>query len=402
MGQMETLRERLDDRAAWAVYADWLSSQGDPTGELCALELQAPTDRSRIIELKQARRDGRGDWHPLDVKVARAEKSLAFGWLWFAGHLRAVRLENPWNGSLAQTLDDVLSAPCGRFLRALELSQHFPDDVSFGELGARGEWEWAADVLMKDVVPSLEELTLGSEALDAFERSERSNAMVTTGRPGTPGARILRPSRWLGDVQPLFSKVPALRALVLHGEGTRFTELPRTLRSLRVRSRFVRASTLEAIGATPLPELERLTVWPGSWPDSAPHFEPPEPETFYGRATSEADLAPLLSGRHVPKLTHLEVSNSTWTLSLLTALAESPLLPRLQSLDVSNGLLEERDVDQLVRLAPRFRHLGWLDLSRHRVVEPGEQARLTEAFGPALVLGRQFVPEPDLLAQLFM
>ncbi len=398
---MDTLRERLDDRAAWAVYADWLSSQGDPTGELCALELQAPADRSRIVELKQHRREGRGDWHPLDVAVAQAEKTLAFGWLWFAGHLQAVRLENPWKGSLAQTLEDVLSAPCGRFVRSLELSQHFPDDVSFGVLGSRGEWEWAAGVLAALVAPSLEALTLGSDERESLERSERSNSMVTSGRPGTPGARILRPSRWLGDVQPGFAKLPRLKALTLHGEGTRFTELPRTLRSLTLRSRFVRASTLEAIGATPLPDLERLTLWPGSWPDSAPHFEPPEPESFYGRATTEADVAPLLSGRHVPKLVHLEVSNSTWTLNFLTALAESPLLPQLQTLDVSNGLLEERDVDQLVRLAPRFRHLTRLDLSRHRIMNTAEQTRLTEAFGGSLVLGRQFVPEPDLLARLF-
>lgn len=401
MGPMDTLRERLDDRAAWAVYGDWLSSQGDPTGELCALELQAPADRSRIIELKQQRREGVGAWNPLDVAVAKAEKTLPFGWLWFAGHLQAVRLENPWAGTLAKTLEEVLKAPCGRFLRALELSQHFPDDVSFGTLGTRGEWEWAAAVLTELEAPSLEALTLGSDELEALERSERSNSMVTSGRPGTPGARILRPSRWLGDVQPIFAKLPRLKALTLHGEGTRFEELPRTLRSLTLRSRFVRASTLEAIGATPLPELERLTLWPGSWPDSAPHFEPPEPEAFYGRATTEADLASLLSGRHVPKLVHLEVSNSTWTLNLLSALAESPLLQRLQTLDVGNGLLKERDVDQLVRLAPRFKHLTRLDLSRHRIVNAGEQTRLTEAFGAGLMLGRQFVPKPDLLARLF-
>src|SRR5690554_2882063 len=29
-----------DDSEAWAVYADWLSEQGDPAGELIALELE--------------------------------------------------------------------------------------------------------------------------------------------------------------------------------------------------------------------------------------------------------------------------------------------------------------------------------------------------------------------------
>ena len=398
MDPVETLRSRLHDRAAWAVFADWLTTHGDPTGELCALELQKPADRSRILELKRQRVEGRGGWHPLDVKVAQSDLINA---TWFAGHLEAVELQNPWEGSAADELRAALEAPCGRFLRALILSQHYPDDVSMGAHGQHGEWEWAADALLSLGAPSLTELTLGSRDSEQLEFAEGSNSMVTTTRPRTPGGRIIRPSRWIGDVQPLFAKFPSLRRLELRGEGVRLSELPARLERLVVRGRFVRASTLQSIGATPLPDLSHLVLWPGHWPDSAPHFEPPEPELFYGRATSEADLAALLTGQHVPKLKNLAVSNSSWTAAFLAALAESPLAAQLEWLDVHNGLLDERDVDQLVRLAPRLRHLQWFDLSRHRIVDPEAQARLKAAFGEGLVLGEQFVPEPDPLVAFF-
>ena len=51
MNPIDRLRAAITDRDAWSVYADWLQTQGDPAGELCALQLLASAD-PRITELE--------------------------------------------------------------------------------------------------------------------------------------------------------------------------------------------------------------------------------------------------------------------------------------------------------------------------------------------------------------
>lgn len=355
----EQLREALDDRERWLVYADELQTRGDPAGELCLLELQDPKSE-RIDSLRAARRSGARGWDPRDAALDRWSTTGVLEASWFAGHLRAVDLERPWEDDGIDRLDvlrTLIDAPCAQFLRQLSLSQEYSDRVALGRLGERGTWDWASPVLAGQIFPALTELRLGAFNRTPFElKPDSSNWMVTTTPPGR-GGRIRRPPRWIGDVQPVFASAPRLERFTAHGEGVRFDTLPSTLRQLRVRSRFIRASTLQVIGSSPLPQLERLTLWPGQWPDSAPQFEPPEPELFYGRASVATDLRALLDAKNVPALRHLELGHTTWTADFLIELANAPLVKQLVSLDVRGGVMDRRDELAVARVSDAFAHL---------------------------------------------
>ncbi|MBL8913299.1 MAG: hypothetical protein JNM17_21560 [Archangium sp.] len=360
MSPAEHLRESLADRERWLVYADWLQTRGDPTGELCLLELQDPKS-PRIEALRQARRSGATGFDSLDTALDRWSTDGSFDANWFAGHLRAVDLERPWTDDGVDRRDvlrALLTAPCAQFLTQLSLSQEYPDNVGMGTLGKRGEFEWALEMLAGQSLPALTELRVGDRSRKRVElKVDSSNWMITTDPPGTPGARIYRPPRWVGDLQPLFAATPRLERLTVHGEGISFTTLPPTLKQVSLRSRFLRASTLRAIAAYPLPKLEKLTLWPGQWPDSAPEFEPPEPEQFVGRAPVATDLRALLDAKNVPALKHLEVGHTTWTADFLIELANAPLVKQLETLDVRGGVIDVRDAIAVGRLAPAFAHL---------------------------------------------
>jgi uncharacterized protein (TIGR02996 family) len=103
------IRAAPDDRAGYVVAADWLTSQGDPQGELIALSFAPPTDdiAARIAELQRqlAPVQAHGDYRPVRLV-----------WRW--GFVFAVGAAWPGPG-VPQMLRTLLRSPIARFVREL-------------------------------------------------------------------------------------------------------------------------------------------------------------------------------------------------------------------------------------------------------------------------------------------
>ena len=355
----------LDDATAWRVWADYLQSRGDPRGECIALELAGldasaqlamralpalPTpDEWRAAVREPAARLDSG-WPRLDAMIdtiARAHPEL-LACRWRYGMLEAVGLTDPWHAiptlpESAALLEGVLAAPCAAALRRLALDRHSPDNVASGEMGKRGLAEWARPILERVELPALHELKIGDDDEQRVRLSRFSSYMLTTEPPGRPGARIVRPDRWIGDLSWLLARTLGLRRLDVCGEGVSFSEPLQQpeLERLRIRTRFLRASAIEALGRSELPKLHTLELWLGNWPDSSLEFEGPEPAAYYGPEPEPELLRPLLTGDRLPALRRLALRHCAYGDGLLAFLVEAEVLqrPGLEHLDLSNSYL---------------------------------------------------------------
>ncbi|HNC46778.1 MAG TPA: hypothetical protein PLU80_21590, partial [Acidobacteriota bacterium] len=110
------------------------------------------------------------------------------------------------------------------------------------------------------------------------------------------------------------------------------------------------ASVVRAVTAADFPELEHLELWLGT--------------ENYGATTEPVDLAPLFSGRLFPKLKYLGLRNSDFSDLIATAMADSPLLERLETLDLSLGTLGDEGAEALLK-SPATAKLRFLDLHHH-------------------------------------
>ena len=82
---------------------------------------------------------------------------------------------------------------------------------------------------------------------------------------------------------------------------------------------------------------------------------------------------PMAVGRiALPRLTTLGLGNAEFTDDLIPLLARSPLLPRLQHLDLTMGTLSDAGAAALVSHKQAFSHLKQLDLRHNCLGESGQ------------------------------
>ncbi|AEV83291.1 hypothetical protein ACWT_2269 [Actinoplanes sp. SE50] len=156
----------------------------------------------------------------------------------------------------------------------------------------------------------------------------------------------------VGDVSPLLTAFPALRALqVRGGEDFRFSPVRNdSLRRLVVESGGLGSAFTTAVLASSFPELTDLELWLGT--------------SEYGGDTSLADLRPLLDGTLFPRLRRLGLRNAESADEIAVALAQAPVVARLESLDLSMGTLGDTGATALLAGQP-LTHLRRLDLRHH-------------------------------------
>jgi uncharacterized protein (TIGR02996 family) len=153
--------DAVDDPEAWAVYGDWLAGQGDPRGEIIALEL----DGQNASSLYDARA-----WLGGEVSAPLE---------WRHGFVASAQLHSD-----DQAIEGLLASPAGRFLRELRVD---------GDAGP------VAAALIRHPPRSLRELTIGRT--------------------------FVRQSHPLGDLAPIWPLLPHLRRLELHGLGAALGDL---------------------------------------------------------------------------------------------------------------------------------------------------------------------------------
>ena len=128
------------------------------------------------------------------------------------------------------------------------------------------------------------------------------------------------------------------------------------LRSLQFEGSNTQRAMVHQVASAELPNLEHLELWLG-------------PEGDYAEEKPLEDFVPIFSGKLFPKLKYLGLRNSTHADVLAKALATSPILERLEVVDLSLGNLSGAGAEALLA-SPAVGRLKTLDIRHHYVPAP--------------------------------
>jgi len=140
------------------------------------------------------------------------------------------------------------------------------------------------------------------------------------------------------DLSPLLKAFPKLQLLRSRGgDGLKLTSPQHeSLRALAIETGGMDVSVIRSVCTSSFPNLEYLELWLGT--------------DEYGANYSVADLQPILSGRLFPKLKYLGLRNSQRADELAGVIVNSPLLQRIETLDLSLGVLTDDGARSLLLL----------------------------------------------------
>ena len=328
-----------DDPSAAQVYADWLQGEGDPRGELGAIQLQLAVEPKRKDLQKAERALLAKHAERLLGKVAPYPDLVQLAWR--AGFVHAARLANTFERSdlhggekeevdLEELLGSLLDLPSARFLRELTVGIVTHDDNSYGGI---------ARELGKRYLPSLRTLFLGDFSSDETELNWSS----------------------LGNVQPMYAALPDLRALkVRSGSMTLGAIVLPRLERFEVITGGLDGKAARSIAAAAWPSLRELSIQVG-------------PSYRGGGGAKAKDFQPVLDGAGLPRLVHLGLTNLDFTDALIEPLAHAKVLPQLEELDLQMGTLSDDGARLLYRYQKAFAHLRRIDVDDNYLTRDGER-----------------------------
>lgn len=154
------------------------------------------------------------------------------------------------------------------------------------------------------------------------------------------------------DLSPLLAAFPDLQFLRSRGgDGLAFSS-PRhaSLRALTIETGGLDVGVVRSICMSELPQLEYLELWLGT--------------DEYGATHTVADLQPILSGQLFPNLKYLGLRNSQLADEIAAVVVNSPLIQRIETLDLSLGTLSDEGARSLLKL-PASPTLKRLNLHYH-------------------------------------
>jgi predicted DNA-binding WGR domain protein len=149
------------------------------------------------------------------------------------------------------------------------------------------------------------------------------------------------------DLSPLLQAFPKLQMLRSRGgEGLQLSSPSHDqLRGLALETGGMDVSVVRSVCMARFPKLEYLELWLGT-------------EDYGANATVE-DLQPLLSGDLFPHLKYLGLRNSDQADAIAAVVVNSPLLHRLETLDLSLGTLGDEGARALLKLSsPTLKRLN--------------------------------------------
>ena len=181
------------------------------------------------------------------------------------------------------------------------------------------------------------------------------------------------------DISPLFGAFPQLEHLGVRGSQELSLGTPHHdhLKTLILESGGLPLTVIQEVIAAELPVLEHLELWLG--------------DQGYGGDSTLEDLRPIFHGTdRWPHLTYLGLCNCEYTDAIAAAIVTAPILPQLETLDLSLGTLSDKGATVLAD-APGIAHLKKLDI-HHHFVSPEIVSRL-EAL-PIATVDSSDVQEP--------
>jgi uncharacterized protein (TIGR02996 family) len=317
---LEALIAAAPDKAEnYLVYADWLTSQGDPRGELITLQHSASDDKA-IGERVQALLAANNRFLP-DVD----DQLVHIAWRW--GFLSSVHFNNDRDWMV----DDIDTAGLAKAFFSAPVAQVL-EEVQIGIL----RWdhcETDVPMLIAAAAASPAGKVLRKLSIGSFGEYDVDNGMFCPGQLG----------------QFAF---PALETLRIHCSDHSFGgfDLPK-LKSLAIETCSFSKAHLETVFSSNWPALERVELWFGSERRQAD--------------CTVADLGPILDGTAFPKIEHLGLMNSEFADDLPKALATSKVLSRLKTLDLSRGTMGPDGARALLAAKDAFKHLESISLDEN-------------------------------------
>lgn len=155
-----------------------------------------------------------------------------------------------------------------------------------------------------------------------------------------------------GDLSPILAAYPKLEYFGARGGNNLQLGISHHehLRSLIVESGGLPSNVVQDVLSSHLPALEHLELWLGT--------------ENYGASTRIEDLAPLFTGQLFPHLRYLGLRDSDLSDEIAQEIAKSPLLERIEVLDLSLGILSDKGARALLE-SPATRSLKKLDIHHH-------------------------------------
>jgi len=224
----------------------------------------------------------------------------------------AYRFRSDWDdNNLIPALQHFLVTPAALEASALVIGAWFGDESSTSS-------EAVLNLLIqhRDRLPKLAALYIGDVTSEENEMS------------------------WItqSDMTPLLQAFPMLQLLRTRG-GTELQLKPiahPALRGLAMETGGLDASVLRSVCSCDFNSLEYLELWLGT--------------EEYGANVTVEDLQPLLSGKLFPKLKYLGLRNSDIVDQIAAVVVNSPLMQRLETLDLSLGTLTDEGGESLLHL----------------------------------------------------
>lgn len=319
------------DTTSYSVLADWLQGQGDPRGELMALQLAGKSIPALDYLAEHAARL----LGPLAAHVKCYDGLYykpapdAFTWKYGFIHRARMSFNHYWNdvfkGELEDVLELLLNHPSGRFLA--ELTFMYNDDPSDGDLQS------LIDTLARHAPASLRKLVIGD---DVDQISWYHVGKLGALWPAVPGLEVLEIEAGSFDLGTL--ELPAMRRAIFKTGG-------------------LSQASGKAIAAARWPTIEHLEVYYG--------------DDEYGGDCTIAQVLPLLARTDLPALRRLGLMDAMFSDEIAAALASSKLLPQLSYLDLRYGLLSDEGAKTIAAHRDAFAHLDVLDVSQNYLTPAG-------------------------------
>ncbi len=324
------LEARLIDEpevAGFLIYGDWLMNQGDPRGELVAVQAglisNPASSRLRTIdhELRQRHRE---TWLGALADLGDDD----FACTWSCGFVDWARIGGTtrYHAStldLAPALTTLRALPGIAFLRRLVVGKKQSSTVT--------SYQDVIDTLARGVPAGLAAFELVAPSV-GNQRAEIANLAALC-------SSFVRVRRL------------ALEVDVVNLEGL---DLP-ALESLELVCRRLDATNLRALDRADLPKVERLAIALGDPGVGMHEFATP---------ITLDDLGVLLESTRLRGLRHLRLTGARFADELVAVLARATILSGLVTLDLSLGDLTERGAATLLEHHQRFAHLDELELSQ--------------------------------------
>jgi predicted DNA-binding WGR domain protein len=355
------------DPGPFLVFADWLLTQGHPWGQLIMVQHGIATEsKAKVAELEKEEKALVRQIGEALVGKAGRDKNSRF--VWHYGFVREATLASTPE-AVEATLDGFLAAPASHMVEGIVFLP-LPKD-----LGTHQDWDDSPD----DIVDPWEK-TLSSVAAKIPASVKH---VGFGGWPAPAAAAYVR----MPNLAKVSKALPKLETLELTGNCSELGRLDLSeLRSLTVRFADAESTHLEAVASAKIPSIERLSVWLGGqsycvvddvieYDYDSDEDEGGYPERFAaseleGMETHDVNmhvdanaLTAFLSHPFPQTLKHIGINSADLEGPILEAILDSPLVKRVETLDLSCSKLNDSRAEVLLKNKKALASLKTLDVS---------------------------------------